>query len=225
MRFFSVKRLLPLPQATHNKCNHFALCHCPSSSPLLHLSHSLSFHFSVSSRCHSPLCLLISSDSRLLCSSIPCHVLPSLPPLHRRGEWISKLIPDFCFGWWATLQIRIGNSAWPWPVPLYSSIQEAWRDHKNPSSPSFSVLPKEFSTVSCLRVRHPLLLSVFLCRFPRPQSLLDNSEICVGVYLCLTLLHQHIQYVCEFWCDSARETSCTDAFTSGSLFTGLLCRI
>lgn len=47
--------------------------------------------------CHAPACLPISSDT----SSSPLflHHICRLSPPHRRGEWISKLIPDSCSGW------------------------------------------------------------------------------------------------------------------------------
>lgn len=98
------------PQATRNKQSHFFL--------------SASF-FSLSLSC--PLFSLLFHPSL---SPSPVSTSPSFPslsfhllrlflfiafycayPLHRRGEWISKLILDSCSGWWATLRIWIGNTA------------------------------------------------------------------------------------------------------------------
>lgn len=112
--FYANHRLFPSlflsPQATHNKQSHFFLF-----APF----------FSLSLSC--PLFSLLFLPSL---SPSPVSTSPSLPslsfhllrlflfiafyctyPLHRRGEWISKLILDSCSGWWATLRIWIGNTA------------------------------------------------------------------------------------------------------------------
>lgn len=102
--------LLLSPQATRNKQSHFFL--------------SASF-FSLSLSC--PLFSLLFHPSL---SPSPVSTSPSFPslsfhllrlflfiafycayPLHRRGEWITKLILDSCSGWWATLRIWIANTA------------------------------------------------------------------------------------------------------------------
>lgn len=122
MKLFSVNRLRslslsPPPQDTYIHLSRFlSIFFFPVHSYfpfLFHLSHSTSpSHFSSLA---STLSLVISSDSVSLSSSPLFFVMFCRPPPQplppRRGEWISKLIPDSCSGWWATLQIRIENSA------------------------------------------------------------------------------------------------------------------
>lgn len=92
--------LSSLPQATHNNHDHLTL--------FLSVPPPLSFLPICFHTCHVYLILLCHSPTLsphllrfFLAFSAPlffvmfCH----LSPPHRRGEWISKLIPDSCSGW------------------------------------------------------------------------------------------------------------------------------
>lgn len=114
MKLFYVNRLLSLRRLhITSVTTNLSLSLSLSLFPSHFLAHLLShlFHHSFSSVTlplvsPSPQILPLSSSAPLF-FVIFCRLSPPL----RRGEWISKLIPDSCSGWWATLRIRIGNSA------------------------------------------------------------------------------------------------------------------